>query len=90
MAMIVADDARAPAFFDEVSIGVPWVSHDDFTLRWSGEFWEAWEDDTGAYSDAMEEAFGYLSSELSEAIADALSGTSGLRCRVYDLEHAHE
>ncbi len=36
VAMIVADKEGALAFFEEVSVGMPWVSPEDFTVRWSG------------------------------------------------------
>lgn len=45
VAMIVADYQGAPAFFEEVSVGVPWVSADDSTVRWSGGFTGGWENE---------------------------------------------
>lgn len=124
IAMVIAEEEGAPAFLEEVSVGVPWISSDDVVVRWSGGFtggWEKevedmldrfqeqfvtvdnagmpWDSEDKAYFpiveildtwDAMEEVFGYIVEDLSQAIEQALSGISMLWCRLYDLEYVHE
>jgi hypothetical protein len=57
VAMIVADDGGAPAFFEEVSVGVPWVSPDDSTVRWSGGFTAGWETEIDSMFQRFHEQF---------------------------------
>lgn len=124
VAMIVADNEGALAFFKEVSVGMPWVSREDSTVRWSGGFTQGWDDEiesmlerfhqqfvaggiAGVFWDredekhislvpvleteeAMDEAFGALTSELHEAIEHALSRTDTVWCRNYDLSQTYE
>lgn len=53
VARIVVDDEGDPAFFDEISVGVPWVSPGDSTVRWSRGFTRGWDDEI----DSMLERF---------------------------------
>lgn len=57
VAMIVVDDEGAPAFFEEVSVGVPWVSPGDSTVQWSGGFTQGWEDEVGGMLERFHEQF---------------------------------
>lgn len=56
VAMIVADQQGAPEFFDQISVGMPWISHDDSVIRWSGGFTRGWEREV----EGMLERFGAL------------------------------
>lgn len=57
IAMIVADDKGALAFFDEVSAGVPWMSSDDYSIRWSGGFTEGWDAEIDSMLERFHEQF---------------------------------
>lgn len=57
IAMLVADDQGAPSFFEEISVGVPWLSRDDSTIRWSGGFFDAWENEIDSMLERFEQQF---------------------------------
>ncbi|MEV7825376.1 hypothetical protein AB0N72_18200 [Paenarthrobacter sp. NPDC089307] len=68
VAMIVADTAGAPGFFDQISVGLPWVSSEDSTVRWSGGFTAGWDEEI----DSMLERFyaQFLSADRAGLIWD--------------------
>lgn len=57
VAMIVVDDEGASAFFEDASVGVPWVSSDDSTVRWCGGFTEGWEGEIDSMLERFREQF---------------------------------
>lgn len=68
VAMIVADSDGAPAFLEEVSLGVPWVSREDSIIRWSGGFTQGWEDEIESMLERFHEQF--LSGDAAGVVWD--------------------
>jgi hypothetical protein len=57
VARIVVDNEGGTDFFEEISVGVPWVSPPEFTVRWSGGFTEGWNDEIVGMLDRFHEQF---------------------------------
>lgn len=52
--MVVTNEGGRPEFLPEVSVGVPWYSHEDFTTQWVDGISDSW----NSAMDAMLERFG--------------------------------
>lgn len=46
--LVLTNDAGAPAFLEDVSVGVPWYDHDSFTTQWVGGVTDAWDSEIDA------------------------------------------
>lgn len=57
VAIIVVDVEGDTAFLEEIPVGVPWVSPDDYTVRWSGGFIEGWADEIDGMLERFQQQF---------------------------------
>lgn len=86
VALIVIDEAGAPAFLDEVNVGIPWTAPGDFTVRWSGGFTPGWENEIEVMLDRFHDMF--VTVENSGAIWDKEDGRYYSPVELLETEYA--